>query len=89
MLNVDVGPDVPAARGTDIALETQARVNSTYANNLKGKFSVQFKESNHLNKNLHDFVLSNKFDYGYNPMGGRRLASVTEKTDTALENNEI
>lgn len=74
-------------RGTDD--KTQARSSSTYSNNLKGKFSYQVLESNDLNKNLGNFVLSNKFEYGYDPVGGRKFASVTTKTEMLLKKNEI
>ena len=79
--------DVPNVRGTDN--HTQARSNSTYSNNLKGKFSYQVLESNDLNKNLGSFILSNKFEYGYDPVGGRTFASVSTKTEQLLKKNEI
>lgn len=38
---------------------------------------------------MHDFVLSNKFDYGYNPIGGRALSSVVQNQEKKVEANEI
>jgi hypothetical protein len=53
----------------------QQRSNTTYNRTTKGQFSYQFKESNAMNKDQHDFILSNKFEYGYDKNGGRRYAS--------------
>jgi hypothetical protein len=89
ILNVDIGPDVPAVRGTDKGKIPTMRSNSTYTKALRGDFSHQYKESNGLNKTQHDWILSNKFEYGYDPNGGRKLASFNTKNDSVLQTNEI
>lgn len=38
---------------------------------------------------MHDFILSNKFEYGYNPVGGRHLAAGLQNQEKKVEKNEI
>ena len=64
-------------RGMDAAKEVNQRSNSTYNQSTKGKFTYQHWESNNLNKTHNNWILSNKFEYGYDPNGGRKLASTT------------
>jgi hypothetical protein len=73
-----IGQDIVSLRGGDKADQVQQRMFTTYTNSSKGQFSYQFKESKQLNKGLNDFVLSNKFEYGYGN-GGRQFASTDNK----------
>lgn len=67
----------------------QQRSNTTYNRTTKGQFSYQFKESNAMNKDQHDFILSNKFEYGYDKNGGRRYASQSTTQKLQFEQSEI
>lgn len=72
--NYQIGQDIASLRGDDQST-TQQRLNTSYTRGSKGQFSYQFQESGSFNKTLGDFVLSNKFQYGYDPNGGRQFAS--------------
>lgn len=76
-------------RGSDSLPDHFKRSKSTYTNSLKGQFTTQYRESNGQNKNMHDWILSNKFDYGYNPAGGRHNASALQGQEKKVEANEI
>ncbi len=71
--NYQIGQDIVSLRGQDqISLQ---RDNTSYTNSSRGQFTRQFEESGHFNKQLGDYVLSNKFQYGYDANGGRNYAS--------------
>lgn len=38
---------------------------------------------------MHDWILTNKFDYGYNPAGGRQHSSAVQGQEKKVEANEI
>ena len=70
-----IGEDVPAVRGTDG--KVNKRSHSTYNQNLKGHFKMpSYYEANALNKINTAFNLSNKFEFGHDPFGGSKSASV-------------
>lgn len=74
-------------RGQDqISLQ---RDNTSYTNSSRGQFTRQFEESGHFNKLLSDYVLSNKFQYGYDANGGRNYASKESQKNRMIEYNEI
>ncbi len=78
-----------AVRGEDKQTVAQQRQATTYTKNSKGQFTYQYQDSGKFNKELGDFVLSNKFEYGYDTCGGRKFASTDTFRKAALERNEI
>ena len=87
--NYAIGTDVAAVRGEDKQTVAQQRQATTYTKNSKGQFTYQYQDSGKFNKELGDFVLSNKFEYGYDTCGGRKFASTDTFRKAALERNEI
>ena len=75
--NYAIGEDTPAVRGGgDGSRGVKKRSHSTYNSTLKGSYTTQFIEANDKNKKYHEFIHSNKFDYGYDPNGGHRAISM-------------
>lgn len=87
--NYTIGKDVASLRGEDQAATAQQRNHTTYTKNSKGEFTHQYKDQGSFNKGLGDFVLSNKFEYGYDNNGGRKFASTDTIRKQAIEKNEI
>ncbi len=86
--NYQIGQDIVSLRGNERAAEVQQRQHTTYNTSAKGQFSYQFRQNDQLNKGLHDFVLANKFEYGYG-QGGRHFASTETKHLQKVEEEAI
>lgn len=78
-----------AARGGEKTTDSQQRNSTTYCRVNKGEQTSQFKESDQFSKDQNKFVLSNKFEYGYDAMGGRKLASTDGFKKSQIEREQI
>lgn len=76
-------------RGDDQNTNVQQRQGTTYFKSTKGEQTHQLKEQNGFNKGLGEFVLSNKFEYGYDTNGGRKFASGDNAKKSQIEKQEI
>ena len=90
MPNYKIGEATVSVKGADDPVSVRERESTTYFKNSKPYLTFDQKLPHSMfNKERGDWILENKFEYGYNTLGGRRLGSIEGKTFNQSQKNQL
>lgn len=90
IVNMKLGENIASLKGDDDPIAVRQRQSTHYHTNAKPHLVFEQKQPHaSFNKQRGDWILQNKFEYGYNPVGGRKLASIETSNQNSAEHEQI